>query len=281
MDIKIIDCSIFYNEINILLYRLKTYYNYINKFIIVEAKQTHSGHNKDLNFIKNKHLYEPYMDKIIYITIELPHIFNNEKLILDQVNINENYQRNYIKHEINKLTWLTHKDIIMVSDIDEIIDIERLKDIKEERLVIENGIYNLEQDMYYYNLNTKTPDKWRQSKLFNFYTYFVYIFCQNYDLTFVRLHANKIKNSVNRSLQRAGWHFSYFAPPSIIKLKIETFLHQELNLPEFTNEDNIKKRIENCEDLYNRSYVKWNFIKIEDNDYLPSNYEELEKCYKD
>ena len=31
------------------------------------------------------------------------------------------------------------------------------------------------------------------------------------------------------------------------------------------NEDNIKKRIENCEDLYNRSYVKWNFIKIEDN----------------
>jgi len=277
MDIKIIDCSIFFNEINLLLYRLKTYYEYIDKFIIVEAKQTFTGKNKISNFKQNEVVFMPYMEKIIYVNIELPNLFlNNNNLSLKQVDENERYQRNYIKHEINKLTKLKDSDIIILSDIDEFIDIERLKEIKSGKLIIENTIYDLEQDMYYYNLNTKTPDKWLKAKVFNFCVYYNFILQNNVELNSIRIYSIKINDIViNRRINKGGWHLSYFYSPEFIKIKIANFAHQELNVEEFTNLEKIQQRITDCKDLFDRNNVKWFYIKIEANDYLPPNYEEI------
>ena len=40
---KIIDCFIFYNEVDILEYRLKTLNEVVDYFIIVESRQTFIG----------------------------------------------------------------------------------------------------------------------------------------------------------------------------------------------------------------------------------------------
>ena len=47
---KVIDAFAFYNEVDMLEYRLETLYDYVDKFVIVEATMTHSGLDKPLNF---------------------------------------------------------------------------------------------------------------------------------------------------------------------------------------------------------------------------------------
>ena len=56
---KIIDCFIFYNELKMLYYRLDTLYNYVDYFILVEARYTFANNPKELYFEKNKHMMAP------------------------------------------------------------------------------------------------------------------------------------------------------------------------------------------------------------------------------
>ena len=60
---KIFDSFMFYDEDMILDFRLICLNKYVDKFIIVESKFTHSGKKKELNFnIKN---FLKFKDKII------------------------------------------------------------------------------------------------------------------------------------------------------------------------------------------------------------------------
>ncbi|MFX1500550.1 MAG: hypothetical protein ACFFDH_06240 [Promethearchaeota archaeon] len=67
---KVYDCFIFFNEIEILDIRFNELDPYVDFFVIVESRETHSGLKKDLYFEKNKHLFEKYSDKIIYIVMD-------------------------------------------------------------------------------------------------------------------------------------------------------------------------------------------------------------------
>ena len=60
---KIVDCFIFYNEIDMLLYRLEILNEYIDYFIIVESKYTFTGKEKQLYYNESKHLFEKYLCK--------------------------------------------------------------------------------------------------------------------------------------------------------------------------------------------------------------------------
>jgi beta-1,4-mannosyl-glycoprotein beta-1,4-N-acetylglucosaminyltransferase len=67
---KIIDAFTFYNELDLLLYRLTALDHVVDYFIIVEATKTHTGKDKELFFENNKHLYEKFLPKIIHIIDE-------------------------------------------------------------------------------------------------------------------------------------------------------------------------------------------------------------------
>ena len=47
---KIIDCFNYFNEDLILELRLNILNNYVDKFVIVEAREDHQGNKKKLNF---------------------------------------------------------------------------------------------------------------------------------------------------------------------------------------------------------------------------------------
>ena len=66
---KIIDCFIFYNELDLLTYRLNLLNNIVDYFIIVESTHTFVGKEKKLFFDENKHLFENFNNKIIFLTI--------------------------------------------------------------------------------------------------------------------------------------------------------------------------------------------------------------------
>ena len=65
---KIFDCFMFYDEDLVIDLRLNILNKYINEFIIVESKYTHSGEKRKLLFDINK--YHNFKDKINYIVLE-------------------------------------------------------------------------------------------------------------------------------------------------------------------------------------------------------------------
>jgi beta-1,4-mannosyl-glycoprotein beta-1,4-N-acetylglucosaminyltransferase len=259
---KIIDCFIFYNELDMLLYRLDCLFDYVDYFVLVESEYTHSGNKKKLFYNDNKNLFEKFNSKIIHIIVDLPYKFPNIDYSKNQQWDNEHYQRNSIKNGIDELK-LNDEDIIIVSDLDEIPDYNLLISIKNNNFVI-NNIYSLEQDFYYYNLNTRMVKKWDASKILSHRKY---------------IELNKsfqdIRHLNCRKIHKSGWHLSYFGDKYFIQNKIQNFGHQEYNNNKYTNLDIIDIRIKNQIDLYGRSNEEIEKIPIDNNSYLPHNFKKF------
>ena len=65
---KIFDCTTFYNENLMLEVRFNILNKYVDKFVISEAKYSHSGEKKKLNFDIKR--FTEFKKKIIYQTVE-------------------------------------------------------------------------------------------------------------------------------------------------------------------------------------------------------------------
>ena len=65
---KIFDCTTFYNENLMLEVRFNILNDFVDKFVISEAKYSHSGEKKKLNFDINK--FKQFKKKIIYLVID-------------------------------------------------------------------------------------------------------------------------------------------------------------------------------------------------------------------
>lgn len=250
---KIIDCFPFFCETKMLLFRLEELYDYVDHFIISESNKTHSNIDKKYNFLENINLFEKFKSKIIYIKVE------NMPQTQDSWD-RERHQRNSLSHGFSILN-LNSNDIIILSDLDEIPDVDTLKILKNQGL--QNGIYQIPQDMYYYNLECKCKEKWYIGTKYFRYDNF------NFELS-------KLRNDNFINLPyKGGWHFSYFGDSSFISYKIKSFSHQEYNNDIFTNENNISEKIKNQKDLFGRDTVNWYKINISENKYLPKKYKLL------
>lgn len=144
----------FFDEEMLLGLRLKTLNKYVDKFIIVESKYTHSGDKKKLIFDINK--YTEFKNKINYIVIEDPpedieDINNdddeNQKNIKHIMNAlrRENYQRNKIN---DGLKDAAPEDWIIISDLDEIPNLDEIN-----FNTINKKIIFFKQRVFYYKLN--------------------------------------------------------------------------------------------------------------------------------
>jgi len=255
--VKLIDCFIFYNELDMLEYRFKEIDDVIDYYVLVECTKTFANNDKELFFENNKNKFEKYLDKIIHIVVDKD--IPNTNNAWDR----EWYQRNCIDTGIQKLN-LINEDIVIISDVDEIPDIDTLLNIKNNKL---EGIYCLEQDMYYYNLNCKGLNhKWYLPKILNFGSY-------NGKPETTRANVQNVP-----IIKYGGWHLSYFGDIDFIQNKIKNFSHQEYNNDFILNEQRIKEQIINCSDLFgrdNKSKHNFTYIDINNNSYLPKKYKEL------
>jgi len=77
------------------------------------------------------------------------------------------------------------------------------------------------------------------------------------------------------TIEKGGWHLSYFGDASFIKNKIINFSHQEFNKEEIIDEKNIEDKIKTGKDLFNRNGVTIKKISIKYNNYLPTRYNEF------
>jgi beta-1,4-mannosyl-glycoprotein beta-1,4-N-acetylglucosaminyltransferase len=110
---KIYDAFPFFNELDVLEIRLNVLNEYVDKFIIIESKNSHQNKPKPLHYDLNKDIFLKFKDKIHHVVIdEFP-----DKSYWGP----ENYQRNLIYNEVCNLSQ-DDNDIVFISDLDEIWD---------------------------------------------------------------------------------------------------------------------------------------------------------------
>jgi len=263
--VTLIDAFMFYNELDLLEYRLTTLSPVVDIFIIVESTHTHAGHPKVLYYQENAGRFKQFHDKIIHVIVsDIPFIFPNinyargdYKLHQGEQWENETHQRNCIYRGVS--LWLERggsieNTWISICDLDEIPDPQVWWQIKRGNLrLTSQKSYLLEMDFYYYDLRHKLKCEW-YGKLLSLDSYL------------------KREWKEFRTLPRCGWHLSYFGDAEFISNKIQNFAHQEMNTTNFTDVNKIRERIETHQDLFDRKDIEMVVVDILENDYLPPNF---------
>jgi len=260
---KIIDGFMFYNELNMLEYRLTILDDVVDYFILVESTHTQNGKEKLLFFEENKPRYARWLHKIIHIVVkDVPYVFPRIDYTKKHQWVNEHHQRNCIARGIEQLC-LSSKDVLMISDLDEITDPELLKRVRSEQLEI--TLQGLDHHFYYYNLNTRNKYITDRARILTFEEY-----------SRLDLPCHSIREMKCPILSPAGWHLSYFGDTDFIQNKIRSiadFGGDET----FTDPSHISSKVSSSTDLFNREnwgpeYVLEK-IDVKDNPYLPPLYE--------
>jgi beta-1,4-mannosyl-glycoprotein beta-1,4-N-acetylglucosaminyltransferase len=268
---KIIDSFIFYNEIDLLYYRLSILDEYVDKFILVESTHTFTGDEKPLFYLENKAKFNKFNDKIIHIIVtDFPYKKPNINYESQQQWENEYYQRNCIKRGLDQLineNYLNDEDIILTSDVDEIPNPNILINAKNNTLNFDNTTLNrLALDMYYYNLYYRIGEgsNWHGVKLFTYNAY------KKINLTFQQMRIWEWSNYVP-IINDGGWHLSYFGDINFIIKKIVSYSHQEYNNENYLEKNQLIEKIKNGINLLNNTSLV--YIPIEDNTNLPYKYD--------
>ena len=246
----IIDTFMFYNELDMLEFRLKELNSVVDKFVIVEATQTFVGNKKKLYFKENKKLFKKYSDKIQYVILK------------DIENVNawarEARQRT-ATGEVLKSLNLNEKDIIIAGDIDEIPDVNEISKLKERGLP--QPVITLVQDTYYFNFNQKAK-AYSGYDLQSNRKYHKTVSCKVfYYGEFIKLGVSiqelRIKHtSLGNLYEKGGWHLTFFMSPDKVKEKMLNYANTQ-----YKGDINNLIRDKNIE-----------FEKINNNKYLPRNY---------
>ena len=271
---KVIDCFIFYNELDMLEFRLKELNEHVDKFVLVESTHTFTGKLKKLFFNENKERYAEYLHKIEHVIVDdCPNTDNPWD--------NEIHQRMCIKNGIEKLK--PHdRDIIIISDIDEVPNSYAIELIKKHD---NNTPFTMMiMDMYYFNITTKDKNLWIEGTRILPYEMFRDEFdsdSQRVRFTFsdmFRFNNPKMKTrSGVRIIKNGGWHLSYFGDEQFIQNKLMNFSHQEYNKPHITDLNEIKKCVEERKDICQRRGIEFIHVPIETNNFLPKSINLLNK----
>jgi len=267
---KIVDAFIFYNEINMLTYRLNVLNDVVDLFVIVEANQTFTGKPKPLFFKENAHLYEKFAHKIVHHVVDLP--FANPNPETKEQWENEWHQRNSIQDAIAPLD-LEPNDILCVSDLDEITDPRLLAEIRSGSLPIRRT-YKMNQETYYYNLNTKhTVDI--------FAAFLTTVWMYHQDRAILGLTTSGLRNEFSRNptIWKAGWHLSFFGDVAFVQNKLRMYSHQE----HLNDVDSVEERMKKCQEPFVRpecdSHFKLYRVETIDNKNLPPQYKKYLRAF--
>jgi beta-1,4-mannosyl-glycoprotein beta-1,4-N-acetylglucosaminyltransferase len=107
----------FNKELDMLEFRLKELYDYVDYFILIESTKTHTNDDKELYYNINKNRYQDYSKKIIHIVLDDDIIKNLDKLCPKNVTdqwIIENGTRIFLTQFILINDTIKEDDIIII-----------------------------------------------------------------------------------------------------------------------------------------------------------------------
>ena len=276
---KVFDCfNLSHEPIKLLLLRLKTHYDHVDHFCINENAITYSGVEREWVLPKYEKELEPYMDKIIYRQIDI------RERNLDWSTFKQDYHSD--RDEEDKRTWpvrwqrsmygrdcliespLEHAsddDIIIQSDLDEIILPEALADI-QGWFTDPRAIYTGHQKFFMCHVNRlmyengEPVEKWRGPQfctLAYMKAFGGFNTCRN---------PGKGPDHVKEYLiDGCGWHFSFLGGNDKIKEKLQGYGHQEHNNDMV--KDNLEENIKNNKDILGRGYYDYKIVPFDPEEY--------------
>ena len=224
---KIIDCTTYFAEDLMLDVRFNILNDYVEKFIVVESKYSHSGEKKNLNFDINN--YSKFKDKIEYLVIE-----EEPKGIVKNINKDSSIKRinSLLRIEqsydfiVNAIKNFSDNDLICLSDNDEIPNFES-KTFKESN----NDIFIFKQLFFYYKFNlfydlmpwygTKACKK---KKLISF-SWLRNLKNKKYPWWRFDTYLSKTKQTNIQIVNDGGWHFTNLKTAEDIHKKLSNFGH--------------------------------------------------------
>jgi len=208
----IFDCCMFLNENDLYEIRLNQHWDFVDKFIVVEAGETHTGLKKPLNFDHKR--FEKYASKIEYRSFDsFDEAMKAHPELLDQHAISErganqvsadwtrdHFQYNYIYKVLQDL-GAKDEDIIYISCCDEILGRDAF-DSCADVLVNHDpkAIFMFHFYLYAYKFNLLCQD-WSQhisANLLRFST-----------LKNMLPATMRNKYVCTHRIQNAGWHFTF------------------------------------------------------------------------
>ena len=254
---KIFDCFMYFDEEIVLDLRLNFLDKYVDYFVIVESSFTHKGDKRKLKFNKKK--FDSFKDKIIYLTFDeepqnVEEVLDDDdrgeksrKYILNAA-YRENGQRNHI---LKGLDIATDNDMILISDVDELPNLENLN-LQE----ISEKIILFKQKMFYYKFNLRLPNltwtgtkackkkylttpQWLRNIKDRKYPFY------RFDTFFSKTKYNSIK-----FIEDGGWHFSNIKTAAEIEHKLKSYLHHREFDENPMSKNEITKIIDNKQAIY-------------------------------
>ena len=264
----IYDCFQFFNEEHILDMRLNILDEFIDFFVIAESTSDHQGNKKKLNFNINN--FRKFEKKIIYVVVDdtrdaikKPHKWGES--------LAEQHQRNSITRGLNKCH---DNDLIILSDIDEIPDLTKLKTFDKKNRY---AVFLQKKFDYKLNLLNETEGDWYGSKI-----------CLKKNLKSPQWLRNlkykkypfwridKIRDY--QIIKEGGWHFSYLQNSENLLKKIKSSSHGEFNLSKFSSINSISEKIKMRKNIFDLPY-KYKKIELDNNfpKYIVNNQEKLKE----
>ena len=277
---KIIDCTTYYSEDLMLDIRFNILNEFVDKFIIVESKFSHSGEQKKLNFDINK--FQKFKDKIEYLIIEnepdgiIENIENSSEIKRKNSLLRIEQSYDFI---MNALDDVDDNDLVCLSDNDEIPNFN-----SEYFKKSNNDIFIFKQLFFYYKFNlfydlipwygTKAC---RKKKLLSF-SWLRNLKNKKYPFWRVDTLFSNLKHMNLQIVEDGGWHFTNIKTAKDIYTKLSNFgHHNEFDVSGISVED-IQKCIDNkivnydhnadksLEKKYNANYK----LKVVDDKILPN-----------
>ena len=277
---KIFDCTTYYNEDLILEVRFNILNKHVDKFVIAEAKYSHSGEKKKLNFNISK--FPEFKKKIIYLPIE------NEPQNIIYKNKNDTFLENEEDKRTNSIKRINHQrdrlkeglseanddDYVLYSDNDEIPNLENFNfETSSSKILI------FKQKLFYYKFNlffdriswfgTKGCKKKNLLSL----SWLRDIKSKKYPIYRVDTIFSKTKYTNVKIIENGGWHFSQLKTPKDIEIKL-------LNGEQHTEFKQSGKNLEYITDLVQRKRIDYDH-KARSEDYKYSSDFELKTVSMD
>lgn len=244
-----------FNEVDVLEIRLAELDEVVDVFVIAEATTCFSGRPKPLHFLENEERFAPWRDKIRYTVVDdMPgpgkdvHPANmfapSDGVRWDR----ENWQREALTDLCSE--DLADDDLVHLSDLDEIPMAQVVEDYEKKN---EDGWLGygcverlfLPQHVMYLNWRWAEPDIVAINRFMS-------------GKTLKGYGAQKARTVEPPPIQGPdqGWHFSYMGGPEMIAYKAANAAHVELAVPEYTDLDRVKDRMERQVDMFDRAERK-------------------------
>ena len=261
---KVYDLFMVNTELDFLEIRLRTLYDHVDYFVIVESPLTFQGGDKPMTIRDNWDRFEPYHSKMIYHRLVFPEGFDPQRT-WDYEDLQRDAMLDQVFPTLEGRRAPVYGDVLVVADVDEIPRPETLLLLRTcsfpPRLTLASRFY------YYSFQFLHTGHEWAHPQA-----------------TFYRGEAATIRPTKLRggdgglpllrerekaTLANAAWHCSScFATVSEFLNKMSSFSHTWMNNAQYRSPDHIAAAVREGRDVWGRSRDQ--FVRVEGNRDVPA-----------